>query len=219
MKVTSVSMRFCAFSLGLLLATSLMAADNDGYTPIFNGKNMDGWKFFFDPKAPKDIDTSKNCTVKDGAIICSGKPTGFFYTEKSFKNYVLEYEWRFPAGSKPESNSGCLVHMQEPFNKNFPRSLEPQGRYLNHGKIFTIGLGKDEVKYNKFDQELLTKQLKPMCEWSKTEVTCQADGVVKVKVNGVQVSECQSVLTSGPIGFQAEGSEVHFRNVRLKQLP
>ena len=219
MLLKSLAMRFYALSLGIIVAGSLVAADKDGYTPIFNGKNMEGWKFFFDPKAPKDIDTTKNCTVKDGAIICSGKPTGFFYTEKSFTNYVLEYEWRFPGGCKPESNSGCLVHMQEPFNKNFPRSLEPQGRYLNHGKIFTIGLGKEEFSNNKFDQELLTKQLKPMGEWSKTEVTCQADGLVKVKVNGVQVSECQSVLKSGPIGFQSEQSEVHFRNIRLKQLP
>jgi hypothetical protein len=80
-------------------------------------------------------------------------------------------------------------------------------------------LGKEEYSNNKFDQELLTKQLKPMGEWSKTEVTCLADGLVKVKVNGVQVSECQSVLKSGPIGFQSEQSEVHFRNIRLKQLP
>ena len=219
MLLKSITMRFYALSMVIIVGGSLAAADNDGYTPIFNGKNMEGWKFFFDPKAPKEIDATKNCTVKDGAIICSGKPTGFFYTDKSFKNYVLEFEWRYPVGSDPKSNSGCLVHMQEPFNKNFPRSLDTQGRYWNHGKIFPIGLEKEEITYLKFDQELLTKQLKPMGEWSKTEVTCQADGVVKVKVNGVQVSECKSVLKSGPIGFQSEQSEVHFRNVRLKQLP
>jgi len=155
MLLKSLTLRFYALSLGIMVAGSLAAADNDGYTAIFNGKNMEGWKFFFDPKAPKDIDTSKNCTVKEGAIICSGKPTGFFYTEKSFTNYVLEYEWRFPVGSKPESNSGCLVHMQEPFNKNFPRSLEPQGRYLNHGKIFPIGLGKDDLGWVKIGSAVL----------------------------------------------------------------
>ena len=200
-----------------MVAAISRAADKDGYIALANGKNMDGWKAFYDPKSK--VDTSKNLTPKENGFVCSGVPTGFFYTEKSFSNYVLEYEWRFPEGSKPESNSGCLVHMQEPFNKIFPKCLEPQGRYLNHGKIFTIGIAKDEVEYNKFDQELLTKQLKPMGQWSKTEVTCSKDGVVKVKVNGVQVSECKSKLTSGPIGFQSEGTEVHFRNIRLKQLP
>lgn len=77
MLLKSLTLRFYALSLGIIVAGSLAAADNDGYTAIFNGKNMEGWKFFFDPKAPKDIDTSKNCTVKEGAIICSGKPTGF----------------------------------------------------------------------------------------------------------------------------------------------
>ena len=71
MLLKSLAMRFYALSLGIIVAGSLVAADKDGFTPIFNGKNMEGWKFFFDPKAPKEIDTAKNCTVKDGAIICS----------------------------------------------------------------------------------------------------------------------------------------------------
>lgn len=209
--------RMAALGLCLAIASSLIAADKDGYTPLANGKNMDGWKAFYDPKAK--VDTSKNLTPKEGGFVCSGIPTGFFYTDKSYTNYVLEYEWRYPEGSSPKSNSGCLVHMQPPFDKVFPRCLEPQGRYYDHGKIFTMGMPKEDVKYNKFDQELLTKQLKPMGQWSKTEVTCTKDGVIKVKVNGVQVSEIQTPLTSGPIGFQSEGTEVHFRNIRLKQLP
>lgn len=209
--------RFLSLGLVLGLAASMTAAEDSGFTPLLNGKNLDGWKAFYDPKA-KDVDTSKNLKIVDGAIVCSGKPTGFFHTDKAYSNYVLQYEWRYPKGSDPKSNSGCLVHLQEPLNKIFPKCLEPQGRYYDHGRIFVMHHAKEDIKFNKFDQELITKQLKPMGEWSKTEVTCTKDGLVKVKLNGEQVSECQGVLTSGPIGFQSEGTEVHFRNIRIKKL-
>jgi hypothetical protein len=57
-----------------------------------------------------------------------------------------------------------------------------------------------------------------MGEWSTTEVTCKADGSISVKLNGVPISNTKTELTSGPIGFQSEGFEVHFRNIKIKQL-
>lgn len=209
------------FSLAALLVAMTVlgraTAQDDGFTPLFNGKDMTGWKFFFDPKA-KDPDPKATWTVKDGAIICSGKPSGYFYTDKSYTNYVLKYEWRYPEGSKPTSNSGCLVHMQEP-HALWPKSVEPQGRYQDHGKLFMIKLDpKKEVSSNTFDEKALKSVLKPMGEWSSTEVTCKEDGSIAVKVNGVAVSAGKTVLKSGPIGYQSEGSEIHFRNIRIKEM-
>ncbi|MGL4553743.1 MAG: 3-keto-disaccharide hydrolase, partial [Gemmataceae bacterium] len=132
---------------------------------------------------------------------------------KSFKGgYVLRYDWRFPEGSKPDSNSGCLVHIQTP-HKVMPKCVEPQGRYRDHGKLFFLGV-KGE---GKFDEKAHKKALKPMGEWSTTEVTCAADGSVSVKLNGVPVASGKTDLKSGPVGFQSEGTEVHFRNIHLKE--
>ena len=89
------------------------SADAEDWTPLFNGKDLSGLKVQF-KDADKDADPAKTFTVKDGALIISGKPTCYIHTEKSFQNYVLTYEWRFPKGSSPESNSGCLVHIQGP---------------------------------------------------------------------------------------------------------
>lgn len=207
-----------AVVLAALLASSASAEDDkaDGFTKLFNGKDLTGWKFHLDAKA-KDADPAKTWSVHDGAIICTGKPAGYCYTDKSYRNYVLRYDWRYPAGSKPESNSGCLVHMQEP-HKVWPRSVEPQGRYMDHGKLFMIGLAKDEIKANHFDADALKKALKPMGEWSTTEITCAADGTISVKVNGTPVSSGKTVLTEGPIGYQSEGSEIHFRNIMIKEM-
>jgi len=188
------------------------SADADDWTPLFNGKDLSGLKVQF-KDADKDADPAKTFTVKDGALIISGKPTCYIHTEKSFQNYVLTYEWRFPKGSSPESNSGCLVHIQPP-PKVMPKSVEPQGRYKDHGKLFFL----DVKGTGTFDDAAHKKALKPMGEWSTTEVTCKPDGTISVKLNGIPVAHGKSELTSGPIGFQCEGWEVHFRNIKIKGL-
>jgi hypothetical protein len=188
----------------------VLAEDKEeGFTPLFNGKDMKGLKTFL---AGKKADPKKTWSVKEGAIICTGKPFGYFYTDKSYKDYVLRYDWRYPKGSKPESNSGCLVHMQKP-HKIWPKCVEPQGRYYDHGKLFFVGV---KPLAQKFDAKAQKKALKPMGEWSTTEVTCKPDGSISVKLNGVPISSGKSELKEGPIGWQSEGAEVHFRKLRIK---
>lgn len=204
--------RLLAVTCVVFLASVLFAGDKEGWTPLFNGKDLTGLKVHF-KDADKGADPAKTFTVKDGALIVTGKPTCYVYTDKSYKNYVLRFDWRFPEGSSPDSNSGCLVHIQTP-HKVMPKSVEPQGRYKDHGKLFFLGVRGE----GKFDVEAHKKALKPMGQWSTTEVTCAADGTVTVKLNGVPVSSGKTELTSGPVGFQSEGWEVHFRNVQLKEM-
>ena len=207
-------MKRCSLALATVLALSptAFAADKDEGTPLFNGKDLAGLKVQF-KDADKDADPARTFTVRDGALIVSGKPTCYIYTEKSYKDYVLTYEWRFPEGSSPASNSGCLVHITPP-HKVMPRCVEPQGRYRDHGKLFFLGVKGQGT----FDDAAHKKALRPMGQWSTTEVTCKADGTVSVKLNGTPVATGKSELTSGPIGFQSEGSEVHFRNIKVKAM-
>jgi hypothetical protein len=67
----------------------------------------------------------------------------------------------------------------------------------------------------KFDKDALAKVLKPMGEWSTTEITAGADGSFSVKVNGTAVSSGKSDLKEGQIGLQSEGWEIHFRNIKI----
>ena len=184
----------------------------DGWKPLFNGRDLTGLKVQFNDK-DKDNDPAKTFSVKEGALIISGKPTCYIYTDKSYSNYVLTYDWRFPEGSTPDSNSGCLVHIQLP-HKVMPKCIEPQGRYRDHGKIFFMGFKAEAT----FDAAAQKKALKPMGQWSTTDVTANADGSVSVKLNGTPVSSCKTDLTSGPIGFQSEGYEVHFKNIKIKEM-
>src|SRR5690349_18275079 len=96
--------------------------DDEGFTRLFNGKDFTGWKTFL---SPKDADPDKTWSVQDGAIICTGHPAGYFYTEKPYHNYVLRYDWKYvkpPEGKKSSYNSGCLVHIQK--HKVWPKCVE-----------------------------------------------------------------------------------------------
>jgi hypothetical protein len=179
--------------------------DEAGFTPLFNGKDLSGWKLIVGGKA----DPKKTFTVKDGVVDVTGHPNGYFYTDKSYKNYILRFEWRYP---EKAGNSGCLVHIQPP-HRVWPKCVEVQGLYTDHGHIFGVG-AKGNYKVDKAAQK---KALKPHQEWQTTEVISK-DGRLASLVNGIEVSSGKGELTEGQIGFQSEGVEIQFRNIRIKVL-
>jgi hypothetical protein len=93
------------FLLPLLLSTSLsVAADsNDGFTPLFNGKNLDGWKVNENPAS---------FSVQDGLLVANGARAHLFYDGPvgghDFKNFHLRVE----VMTNPQSNSGVYFHTE-----------------------------------------------------------------------------------------------------------
>ncbi len=196
---------------------NVAAEDDKGFVPLFNGKDLSGWKTYLKDQS---ADPAKTFVVKDGEVQVTGEPFGYFYTAKSFKNYVIRYSWTYPKlqPEKTTMNSGLLVHMQLP-HKLWPKSVEPQGRYMDHGKLYFIGFDKkkDKTEQN-FDEKEQKKALKPSYEWNTTEVTARGDGSLEVCINGILMNTGKSDLTSGPIGFQSEGARIHFKDIKIKKL-
>lgn len=210
-------LRLTAFLALSVSTVSIGRAGSDGFRPLFNGKDLTGWK-----TVTKDDKGSaaEMLTVKNGEIQVSGFPYGFFYSEQSFSNYVLRYSWRYPKEQPEKStmNSGLLMHMQPPFNVVWPKSIEPQGRYKDHGKLFAPGFPKGTTIEQTFDEAKQQKALKPADEWNTTEVTAKADGNVEVRLNGQLINTAKVSVTSGPIGFQSEGARIHFKDILIKVM-
>jgi hypothetical protein len=189
-------------------------ADDKDFVSLFNGKDFTGWKFEIGKSDPE-----KTWSVKDGIVICTGKPNGYFYTDKSYKNYVMVYDWRYkrPENLKDDKdfggNSGALMHIQTP-HAVWPKCVEVQGENRTHGSyIFIKGKGT-----SKYDRAAKDKAVKPVGEWNTTEITLLPDGTITTKINGTDVNSGKSELTEGPFGFQSEGAEIHFKNIKVKQL-
>jgi hypothetical protein len=209
----------------MLLALLLSAAvQDDGYVTLFNGKDLSGWH-------------NVNCapetwTVKDGIIVCTGKPTGLLRSDKQYENYVLELEWKH---LKQNGNAGLFVHSAavpapgQPFTKSIEVQVmlmekpHPQGHYTGQGDIFSIHGAKfapDRPHPAGWERCLPSEErTKPAGEWNHYKVVCQ-DGSIKLHVNGKEVSggtKCNP--RKGYIMLESEGSEVHFRNIRIKEMP
>jgi hypothetical protein len=216
---------FIAVVVSLSAGLSLRAKPEDkkgvsDFVSLFNGKDFSGWKFHLeDQKA----DPAKTWSVKDEMIVCTGHPAGFVYTEKSYNNYFLRYDWQFPRpkgltdDSKFDGNSGALVHINHPEKGVigvWPNCVEVQGMNKRHGELLFIPRAQGKGKY---DIEARNKATKPVGEWNTTEIVCRG-AEITAKINGAEVSSGKGELTEGFIGFQSEGSPVNFRNIKIAQL-
>jgi hypothetical protein len=200
-----------SFTAALLWPGPAAAGKDKGFVDLFDGKDMQGWKFF--PEA-----LEKKIKVEDGMIVVPGNPNGYFYTDKSYKNYTVRYDWQYkrPASLEDDKkfggNSGLLVHIQE--HKVWPKSLEVQGMNRDHGSFIGIST---KVKDYKFDRDTLEKVRHKVGEWNTTEVVVK-DGFVTSAVNGSPIASGKVELTEGPFGFQSEGAEIHFKNIKIKAM-
>jgi hypothetical protein len=208
--------------IAVLLTSGLCPALADAdatWTNLIRGDKLDGFQFFFGNRGTENKGTF---TVKDGVLVCSGKPSGYMYTEKSYSDYVLQFELAFkrPADLTDETkfrgNSGCLIHVGEENALGvWPRSIEVQGMQRGLGLILPIP--RDVKCKRTLDAESRDKVLKPVGQFNLVEIDVRG-GDMKISVNGTPVStvsDCE--LTAGPIGFQSEGAETHWKNIRIRE--
>ena len=190
-----------------------------GAVPLFNGSDFEGWGFHL---GKEGADNAGTMTISDGTIICTGAPPGYMYTDQSYSDYILSYEWAFdrPDGLQADSlfrgNSGCLIHIGE---KNalgiWPQSIEVQGQHIQAGLILPI---PRSVKCEKtYDQKARDAAINPVGQWSTMTIDVRG-GDMLIRINGIQVSTVRnSELTSGHIGLQSEGAPIRWKNIQLME--
>jgi hypothetical protein len=211
---------FCVSWLATFISTTAgfaaagSAADEVGFSPLGNGRDMSAFDLVGAP--------AETWSVDDGSIRCTGKPNGYFATKRSYRNFVLRFDFRYarPADLTDDAafrgNSGFLIYLTgEP--KVWPKCVEVQGMNKEIARIFAIG-GAPAVKASD-NPEARQKALRPVGEWNSLEIASR-DGALTSTLNGVVICTSEpGEYREGPIGFQSEGAEIHFRNLRIKELP
>ncbi|CAG5008791.1 hypothetical protein DYBT9275_04358 [Dyadobacter sp. CECT 9275] len=213
--------------LGLLIHlpfhADAQAFDPLQFKPLFNGKNLEGWV---------NVNTAEDTwKVKNKTLVCSGKPIGVMRTDRQYENFILEIEWKhMEAGG----NSGVFVWSEGTQFKDDPltKAIEVQMLELEyatqhnvtdayvHGELFpTMGMTAIPDNPRGPRSKSLEKRCKGKGEWNKYVVVC-VDGVVKLSVNGKFVNGLRAAeRKKGYICLEAEGAEIHFRNIRILELP
>jgi len=182
---------------------------------LFDGKSLSGWTFVSrDTNEP----AASIWSVTNGVIACQGRPNGYARTLRSYRDYELHAEWRFPAGS---GNSGVFLHVNPP-DKVWPLCLEAQLQSGSAGEVRCNGGSRVNELTVKFPKSVPRRQPsseKPVGEWNSYDIVCRSN-TVTIRVNGVLQNEVTgSSVSSGAIGLQAEGKPVEFRNIMLAPLP
>lgn len=201
---------------------------------LFNGQDLAGW-FADVPAADKGESLPPSFIVRDGLLVSMGEPRGHLITEKSFSNYRLEVEYRFP---KSGGNCGVLVHTSKPrvLGGMFPQSIEVQLQSGQAGDFWCIG---ENIEVPDMENRrprrpgqsygggrgdarrilnLTDGSEKPIGEWNLMVIECRGSEI-KVWVNQDLVNHgFNATATSGKMALQAEGTEVEFRRIELTPL-
>ncbi len=193
---------------------------NDGYRSLFNGVNLDGW-----------VGNKSDYRAENGEIVIypgSSGGSGNLYTKEEYDNFSLRFEFKLTPGA----NNGLGIHAPlegdaayegkeiQILDNTAPKyaDLKP---YQYHGSVYGIIPARKGA-------------LKPVGEWNRQEVNVQGTQI-SVMLNGrrilfddIEHATRNGTLdgrdhpglkrTKGHIGFLGHGSQVHFRNIRLKRL-
>jgi hypothetical protein len=221
-------------SLAVLLLSAAIVpvpAGDDGFVPMFNGKDLTGWVNV--NGAPGTF------YVKDDQIITTGQPTGYLRTAKQYENFIAEFDWmHIPNKPGAYGNSGFFV-WADPIpavGTGYTRGIEVQVlvnlTYRNkkgevtassHGDLFSIWGAKcvpDRPHPDGAERCLPSEnRAKGEREWNHYRVEAN-DGRITLAVNGKVVSGVSKcVPRKGYLALESEGSECRFKNLKIKELP
>ena len=207
MKITHL---LAMLTLLWLAPLSLCAADDEGFTPIFDGKTLAGWE-----------GNAKMFRVENGAIVAGSlkekiPQNEFLCTKQEYENFELRLEVKLVPAT---GNAGIQFR-----TKRIPNHHEVSGYQADVGQGWW-GKLYDESRRNKVlagDDKLGDKLKKE--DWN--EYVIRAEGKrIQLWVNGVQTVDYtekdENIDSKGIIAVQIHGgdaAEASYRKLRIKEL-
>lgn len=204
------------------LVSSVSAAD-EGWTPLFDGKTLDGWTV---------RGGSARYAVEDGAIVGTtvvGSPNTFL-CKGDYRDFELELEVK----CDPRLNSGIQVRSHV-YEKEDPKPEDRRRAGVVHGpqceiarhETGTSGRFYDEGRRGRWLAEIAPGARGAFKDdgWNRYRIVVQRNRY-RSWVNGVAASDfTDDVDVRGFIGLQVHGIprdegpyQVRWRNVRIREL-
>lgn len=193
----------------------------EGFTPLFNALDMTGWK-----------GNLKDYVVREGMIVCdpSYGGSGNLYTDKEYSDFVLRFDFKLTPGANnglgirtPDQGDAAYHGMELQILDSEADIYKNLEIYQYHGSVYGVIPAKRGY-------------LKPVGEWNTQEVVAKGNKI-KVILNGTVILDGDIAKASdnftktmdgknhpglsnpkGYIGFLGHGSEVFFKNIRIKEL-
>jgi len=194
------------WTLFFVLAAAVFAAD--GFQPLFNGRNLDGWDG--DPRL---------WSVRDGMIVGSTEQVKidknqFLITKNSYRNFVLR------AQVKLRNHNSGIQFRSEARPGWVVAGYQADMAENNYWGCIYDEKGTRGILVNGWKDK--AEKVVRLQDWNDYEITAEGDQIT-VKLNGVVTAELKdSARLEGVIAFQLHTGppmEAYFRNVMIKVLP
>ena len=200
-----------AACLALALSGAALAAEaeEEGFVPLFNGKDLTGWQ-----------GDAKLWIVEDGMLIGRSpgiKHNDFLATAKTYGDFILRFQIRLIGG---KGNSGVQLR-----SKRVPNSHEVSGYQADVGAGWWGAL-YDEARRNRPMARPTPEALKAVKakDWNDYEVKAVGPRIT-LTINGVVMVDYtekdDTIAREGIIAPQVHSGgplEVQFRNLRIKEI-
>lgn len=204
-------------------ASTRTASPGDEWIPLFNGQDLSGWKI---PEGDNG-----HWKVVDGVIdydaLSEAPGDKDLWTERSFEDFVLRFDWRakeyaglypipnvLPDGSHETDAAGKVILTERP---NFDSGIYLRGSSKSQVNLWGWPVGSGEVYGYRTDPQMppevrtgVTPKVradKPVGEWNQMEVTMRDDRLTVV-LNGqtvIENAQLPGVPEEGPIAIQHHG--------------
>jgi Domain of Unknown Function (DUF1080) len=211
--------RLAALSLAAALLVTPARSDDptppEGFTALFGGTDLTGWK------ATGKMDVWK---ADKGAIVVEKGGGGWLLTEKEYVDFELRFEYKLSARANsgvalrtPREGDPAYVGMEIQLidDEGWPGKLAD---YQHTGSIYDV---VPAAKTNN----------KPVGEWNAMRIVCTGSKVT-IEVNGATVVDANLEMyketkgarhpglsrAKGHVGFQSYNTRVEFRSIFLKPL-
>ena len=191
----------------------------DGFKLLFNGKDLSNW-----------VGDKIDYVPEDEMIVVSPKEGGHgnIYTGKEYSDFIIRFEFQLTPGANnglgihaPLEGDAAYVGKEIQILDNTADIYKDLQPYQYHGSVYGIIPAKRGF-------------LKPVGDWNSEEVAVKGDDI-KVTLNGTVILDGNMKEASkngtadhkdhpgllrhtGHIGFLGHGSDLKFRNIRIKEL-
>ena len=196
----------------------------EGFTSLFNGKDLTGWKY--GKRGNGEHKDGVGYQVENGVIFSTVKDGGNLYTEKEYGDFILRFDFKLTANANngigiraPGEGDAAYVGMEIQVLDDSGSAYQKLQPYQYHGSIYDLVACKRGFQ-------------KPVGEGNEEEIMAKGRQI-KVTLNGTVIVDAnlddikdEAKLkkhpgisrTKGFIGFLGHGARVEFRNLRVKEL-
>lgn len=189
---------------------------NAGWTNLFNGRDLAGWK---------QLNGKAKYTVSNGEITgttVSGEPNSFLATEKTYKDFILELEFKLDA----EMNSGIQFRSESKSDYQNGRVHGYQFEIDPSPRAWTGGI-YDEARRDwlyTLDYNPTAKTAYKPGQWNKCRIECIGNSI-RTFVNGIATAHIiDDMTTEGFIALQVHaigkndepGKQIRWKNIRIQ---